>query len=74
MPAILEKQRQSGRPVQKAEALPAMLGLSLSSVVRLINDGTLPHVKVRGSVLIPQQAILDLVPSTTNTTNREVTQ
>jgi hypothetical protein len=24
MPAILEKQRQSGRPVQKAEALPSV--------------------------------------------------
>jgi excisionase family DNA binding protein len=68
-------QPQTSRLFVKRNEAAAMMGLSLSSIVRLTNDGTLPHVKIGGSVLIPHQAILDLVPSTdTNPDPKEVQQ
>lgn len=46
--------------LSRQEAADA-LGLSLSSVIRAIDAGEIPHVKIGGRVLIPATFIDDLV-------------
>lgn len=57
--------------VRRLEAA-RLMGVSLSSVVRRINEGILPAIKVGGSVLIPYQAITALTPMAIDSNNTEV--
>ncbi|MEW8624071.1 MAG: helix-turn-helix domain-containing protein [Candidatus Thiodiazotropha endolucinida] len=57
--------------VTYAEAGKMLLGISESTVRRMVSDGDLPYVKVRGRVGIPYDALLEYVKNRTRYAERK---
>ena len=49
----------------KVQKIATELSVSVKTVKRLIDDGVLPVVRIRGCIRVPKQAVLDWVKSQT---------
>jgi excisionase family DNA binding protein len=62
---------EPSEPLLKIPDAAALLGVSGWTVRNLLDDGTLPRIRIRRSVRIPRQAVLDYLAERTKAAYEE---